>query len=152
MALEKAIAKIRRVAAVLSNDRMAEVVFGNTDIQDQMVKLNQEQLQKGLQADDTPTGEYSTTSVEVYGKSPGPINLYNTGDFYNSMKTVPQGTIAVIEGDTIKTVADYKDKGLTVDLLDRWPKALGLDEESKAEIRPLAQQIVVDEVRKALAA
>jgi len=45
------------------------------------------QLRFGTTGDGGFLGEYSATSVEVYGKEPGAIQLYDQGDFYESMHT-----------------------------------------------------------------
>lgn len=128
-----------------------EKVFEDGGVKKEMVELNQEQLQQGKESDGSLTGNYSTTSVEKYGKPNGPITLYQTGEFYDSMQSVAEKDQAVIEANTIKEVDDYKDQGLTIDLLDRFPKALGLDEESVSEIRDTALPIIQQEVRQAFA-
>lgn len=43
------------------------------------------QLQQGLRSDDTYLPDYSFRSVFQYGKPPGPIRLFDTGDFYRGM-------------------------------------------------------------------
>lgn len=46
------------------------------------VKQQKLQLQQGLRSDDTTLPDYSFRSVFQYGKPPGPIRLYDQGDFY----------------------------------------------------------------------
>jgi len=45
---------------------------------------NQEQLQKGTRSDGTTLPNYSETSVKVFNKPPGPIRLFDSGNFYLS--------------------------------------------------------------------
>lgn len=43
------------------------------------------QLQQGLKSNDEYLPDYSFRSVFQYGKPPGPIRLYDTGDFYRGI-------------------------------------------------------------------
>ncbi len=116
----------------LTMDQVMAKVLSIPAIENKIVALNQSQLfDKGLQADGTPTGQYSETSVNVYGKTPGHIKVKDTGAFYASMKVKNESDGVIVDADTMKTVDDYKDKGLTFDLRERWPELLGLTEESK---------------------
>lgn len=44
------------------------------------------QLFQGLKADDTYQPDYSPVSVAKFGKTPGPIKLYDTGAYYAGLK------------------------------------------------------------------
>lgn len=44
--------------------------------------LNRVQLKHGVRGDGTVLPDYSFSSVHTYGKPPGPIRLYDKGDFY----------------------------------------------------------------------
>lgn len=48
----------------------------------QITDLNREQLDIGLMADGNSLPDYSQTSIDKFGKQPGPIRLYDTGDFW----------------------------------------------------------------------
>ncbi|MEX0598821.1 MAG: hypothetical protein WD512_20220 [Candidatus Paceibacterota bacterium] len=48
--------------------------------------LNAEQLSRGERADGEILPDYSPTSVTVYGKPPGPIKLYDQGDFWKGIR------------------------------------------------------------------
>ena len=140
--------KLKALRDVLEDpNRMMERIIAEDDIQNKIIELNQQQLyDKGIQADGTPTGNYSETSIEVFGKEPGHITLKDTGAFFSSFKVI-QGTEGfLIIANTLKAVADYKDVGLTFDLLERWPKALGLTQESKNLLSP----DIADKVRERL--
>ncbi len=43
------------------------------------------QLQEGTDGDGNTLPDYSPTSVFVYGKPPGPIKLFDQGDFYRGV-------------------------------------------------------------------
>ena len=112
----------------LNQNKIFDEVINDSTIQAQIVDLNQDQLQHGLDSVGDSTGEYSKTSVNVYGKTPGKIVLKDTGEFYDSMKVAQSSDSFYVSGDTIKEGG--------VNLLDRWPDALGLTDESIAEILP----------------
>jgi len=48
--------------------------------------LNTQQLFQGERADGTIMPDYSFVSVNFFNKPPGPIKLYDTGDFYGGFK------------------------------------------------------------------
>lgn len=56
------------------------------DASDLMAQLNREQLKIGMTSDDIMLPDYSKTSVLIFGKTPGPIKLYDKGNFYKSIK------------------------------------------------------------------
>ena len=53
---------------------------------DEIVKINREQLLAGKRADGTTMPNYSYISVKMFGKPDGPIVLYETGAFHESMQ------------------------------------------------------------------
>lgn len=55
------------------------------------------QLAQGLMSDDNFLLDYSFRSVFQYGKPPGPIRLYDTGDFYRSMLLDVRQDIFILE-------------------------------------------------------
>jgi len=57
----------------------------NPFLQDLVAELNTKgQLYAGLLADGGQLPDYSRASVEMFGKRPGPIKLFNTGEFWKS--------------------------------------------------------------------
>lgn len=66
------------------------------------VKQQKLQLQQGLRSDDTTLPDYSFRSVFQYGKPPGPIRLYDQGDFYKGF------LFDVRPGYYVLTSADWK--------------------------------------------
>jgi hypothetical protein len=119
------------------NKIFGDVVSDNT-LQSQMIDLNQDQLQSGYDANDKSTGNYSKTSVEVYGKEPGPITLKDTGAFYDSMKVTRDADSFEIKGQTLKPDRD---------LLDRWPNALGLTDENMTDLMPEITELTIEKIK-----
>jgi hypothetical protein len=56
-----------------------------------------EQLSQGLRSDGSFLPDYSFRSVFQYGKPPGPIRLYDTGDFYRAMLMDVRQDIFILE-------------------------------------------------------
>lgn len=61
---------------------IAEVVQENASLIEDM---NIAQLQEGRRSDGEILPDYSPTSVFKYGKPPGPIKLFDQGDFYSAI-------------------------------------------------------------------
>lgn len=62
--------------------------------------LNREQLSEGRRADMTMMPDYSWVSVHFYGKPEGPIRLFDTGAFHESLNVdVGSDTIEVLSQD-----------------------------------------------------
>lgn len=117
---------INNVKKINQNELIGGVL--QEDLQDEIIDLNQKQLMdEGVQADGVITGTYSPESIERFGKRPGHITLYDTGNFYESMKPKIEANDFVITGDTVKE---------DTDLTERWPRALGLTKESISEMIP----------------
>lgn len=62
------------------------------------------QLQQGLRSDDTTLPEYSFRSVFQYGKPPGPIRLYDQGDFYRGFFFDVRQDIFILDSADDKTM------------------------------------------------
>ena len=118
-------------------------VLSESDVQQRIIEKNQEQLyDKGIQADGSSTGTYSPRTIKIKaekGQKTSFVTLKDTGEFYRSMKVETDGAGIKISGDMIKP---------TQDLEDLWPKALGLTNESKAEILEEIKGRVVGKFRE----
>jgi hypothetical protein len=68
----------------LDVDREAKAAIGRT--KSSILDLNREQLLHGMRADKTQMPDYSYLSVTMFGKTPGPIVLYDTGAFQSSFQ------------------------------------------------------------------
>ena len=122
----------------LSTNMLISEIISEPSIQAQIIDLNQDQmLIKGVDAEGDSLGNYSKTSIEVYGKRPGRITLKDTGEFYDSMR-ITNGT----EG--FKIYGDMEKEGH--DLHQRWPHALGLTKESIGEIIPEVKERLIDKI------
>lgn len=64
-----------------------------TNTEDAAVDEQRYQLSQGLKADGTYQPDYSPRSVSVYGKTPGPIKLYDKGGFYRGLKVEVSGEL-----------------------------------------------------------
>lgn len=83
------------------------------------------QLSQGKRSDDVFLPDYSNVSVTVYGKPPGPMRLFDQGDFY-------EGIEARITGDGLELVGtDVKSEMLKLRYGD---EIIGLSEENKNRI------------------
>lgn len=94
------------------------------------------QLREGQRADGTFLPDYSPRSVNVFGKPPGPIRLFDEGDFYRgiTLKVTDQGI--ELEG------LDIKSEMLKLRYGD---EIIGLSEESidqlgRDYVRPLLEE------------
>lgn len=123
-----------------------EDVVKDSDIQQRIIEKNQDQLQfkhvtgEGKQI----TRIYSSVSQSKFGKPNSEITLYDTGEFYGTMKVVTDGDGAKITGDTIKDGANG-----TVDISGYvGGNPLGLTEQSKLELIPDVKKKFIEEFRK----
>ena len=119
-------------------------IFSDEEIQDEIIYLNtDEQLfTDGVNAEGVKLtsigGEYAFETV-LNKQSEGlpylHVTLYDTGEFYDSFKIVPQKDGVLIEADTIKEGED---------LQDRWgDEILGLNEASLESLRKtVAEELV----------
>lgn len=128
---------------VLGNDVsfMNYIVYLNT--QKQLYKQGKDA--KGRLLDEVG-GSYSPYTIDKKkqkGEITDHVTLKDTGDFYNSFRAYVDGNKdIVVSADTIKD---------TTDLLTEWGGAiLGLNEESKIEMKKEALKVILPYVRKQL--
>lgn len=67
------------------------------------VSQQKQQLQQGLRSDDSTLPDYSFRSIFQYGKPPGPIRLYDQGDYYRGMYFVVHGKEFFLDSADEKT-------------------------------------------------
>lgn len=117
-----------------------EVVMSNPGMQQQIIDYNQYQLEEqGLDAEAVPTGEYAPRTVQMKiqkGQRYDHITLKDTGDFFDSMKLKIQDKAARIQADMKKPDQDLE---------KQWPDALGLTPDSIEAIRPLFNELFLEE-------
>jgi len=109
--------------------------------QDDISDLNREQLSIGMRSDNTWLPPYSATSVNKFGKPPGKIKLYDTGDFYKGI------TPEFAKADFTLTGKDQKTEMLKADYGDN---ILGLSKSSVEQLSQDALGQIKFEIRKQL--
>ena len=132
----------------LDSDRILKKVFSDPAVKEYVITLQQNQMyDHGVDSKGVTLGEYSDASVEIYDKPRGHIRMYDSGDFFKSIKVKAQEGEIIISADTIKTAWDG-----AVDLLARWPELLGLNDDSLQKIRTYIRPLFIDEVRASILA
>lgn len=110
-----------------------------------IIQLNKDQLQDGINADGVSLGQYSQTSVNVFGKRAGHITLFDTGDLYKSINIKYTTNEFELTGDPFKENQFSPFASIQkIDLRDRFGEIFGLDEESIFKI----QTILVRDMQK----
>lgn len=108
--------------------------------QSEISELNREQLRDGVRATGTFLPDYSPVSVKVYGKPPGPIKLYETGDFYEGIVPKFSEMNFTLEGTDEKT-----------DMLERrYGEVVGLTKESIGDLARVALPDIQNQIRRRL--
>ena len=131
--------------ALDSKEILFRTVSNNPQLEKLAIKLNQDrQLRFGLTANDDYLGDYSKTSVEVYGKEAGPIQLYDGGDFYKSFQVILLDDGFLIDADGMKT----DESGQTTNLFTKYGQDItGLNDENLtifiAALRPKIADAII---------
>jgi len=108
---------------------------------DDLVASNQDRMLAGKRADGTTMPEYSYRSVTVFGKEPGPIKLFDTGDFQSNI-------FVEVRGDKIFTQSrDSKNNMLEFD--ERYQPIFGLSGSFKSEYISVLKPVLINEFKKA---
>ena len=118
----------RKFIALNEKEILFRAIANNPKLEKLAIKLNQEnQLKFGKTADGDYLGDYSATSVNVFGKEPGPIQLKDTGDFYESFQVILLDDGFLIDADGMKT----DDSGKTTNLFTKYGQDItGLNDEN----------------------
>lgn len=127
--------------------QVVKQVIDQPEVQNRIIELNQDQLQfKRVTGEGKEiTRIYSSVSQSKFGKPNSEITLYDTGEFYGTMKVESDETGVKITGDTIKE----GEKG-TVDISGYiGGNPLGLSNESKTELIEEIKPTVVAKFREA---
>jgi len=127
----------------LDSDKLLKKVFDRPEVQQKVIALQRSQMYDyGVDSEGRSLGNYSDASVKVFGKRPGFIQVYDTGEFQGGIKVKSDTQTVIIQADTIKQAWDG-----AIDLLDRWPNLLGLNEKSLSQIREFIRPIFIEEIR-----
>lgn len=99
--------KIARRAQRLTSGAVFLLVFSTPEVKRLIIELNTEgQLRFGKLSDGSTLPDYSRISQDLFDKPDGPIQLFDTGDFYDSftIQSVTKEFIQIsadpIKGDT----------------------------------------------------
>ena len=97
---------------------------------DELADINRDRMLDGVKANGVKMPDYSFRSVNEFGKPPGPIRLFDTGDFQQNIKVTRSGNVLVTESldpkndmlvlhyssEIFGTFGKYKSKYLDIDL------------------------------------
>ena len=105
--------------------------------------MNIEQLKEGLRADGVYLPEYSEVSVTQYGKEPGTIKLYDTGEFYSKFFSTVERQAEKIR---LNLRNNSKKKIKPINLQGRYGvDIVGLTEEN---IKKIEEENIIPEIKK----
>jgi len=130
------------------NEQTAWTLSIDNGVQSKIIELNTiDQLyDEGIDALGQSLGDYSQTSVEVFGKRAGHITLKDTSEFYDSFVVLVKKDSFIIRANTFK----QGEKG-TIDLTDRFgDEIIGLTDENIIIISELIMTNIVKYVKKHL--
>lgn len=102
--------------------------------------LNREQLQQGITSTGGYLPDYSPVSVNMYGKPSGPIQLKETGDYYEGIVPVFEDKSFDLAGTDWKTDMLEKRYG-------KYGDPVGLTDESVGELAQIILPDVQSELR-----
>lgn len=97
---------------------------------DELADINRDRMLDGVKASGVPMPDYSIRSVTEFGKPPGPILLFDTGDFQQNIRVTRRVDVIVTESldskndmlvreygdDIFGTFGQYKKKYQDIDL------------------------------------
>lgn len=127
------LSKLNKIDVPLS----AQIAIENTA--DAAIEQQRLQLSQGLKSDNSYLPDYSFRSVFQYNKPPGPIRLYDTGDFYIGILIDVREDLFIIES------ADEKNTMLQ----NRYGKEiLGLGNAAKINYVRVLRPVFLKEIKK----
>jgi hypothetical protein len=130
------------------DESIAWTVSIDNGVQNKIIELNtiDQLFNKGIDALGNSLGDYSQTSVEVFGKRAGHITLKDTSEFYESFVVLVRKDSLVIRANTFKE----GEKG-TIDLTDRFgDEIIGLTSENLEVITEMILINIIKYVKKQL--
>ena len=146
----EAVKKLSAKVKAIDQGKELNQILTNESMQAQIIDLNQRQIyEQGIQADGTPTGEYSPKTIALkiqHGDARGVpgrvdhITGLDTGITYDSMNVKA-------EPDGIVINAEDRNGFFEIE-----PKGLGLTKESINEIIPEVRQSLIQRLRRLIAA
>lgn len=105
---------------------------------DELADINRDRMLDGVKANGVKMPDYSARSVTEFGKQPGPIRLFDTGDFQQNIKVNRSGNVILTESldpkndmlvlrygsEIFGTFGKYKSKYLDIDLRPEFKKRI----------------------------
>lgn len=137
---------IQRLYELRNVDILDKVV--DASIKFAMAELNRDQLMEGERADGLSLPDYSPTSVNIYGKAPGPIKLLDTGAFHDSIIVIAADNAYRFLSSPLK-----RDEitGRITNLKEKYgDEIIGLGKDGLDEIRQKVKIKIVEHVNKLL--
>lgn len=120
---------------------------GDESILETVAELQREQLRQGERPDGSNFDDYSPASVNIFGKSPGPMTWENSGYFYKNIQAlVKPDTLTIINEGTIDEVT-----GARIDLEIKFNEIIiGLQNDSVKELVIALTKKYIDNIRSIL--
>ena len=140
-------AKLHRNFAELIENLNKLVLNSAMELKSSLADLNVKQMEQGIGSDDKAiTPEYASIEYAKLKKSIGSAapegtpDLKITGEFHRGVEAIKKGEAILMWSTDEKTPKLDK----------KYPKALGLNKKSKAELKPDLLEVMVREARKTL--
>lgn len=120
---------------------------GDESVIETIAELQREQLERGERPDGSTFNDYSSASVNMFGKSPGPIIWKNTGLFYSGIRAIiNQEGVTIANDGTIDEVT-----GAKINLEVKFDEIIiGLQNDSIKELVAILQQKYLQNIREIL--
>jgi hypothetical protein len=120
---------------------------GDESILEMVAELQRDQLREGQRPDGTNFDDYSPASVNIFGKTPGPMTWENSGYFYKNIQAIARpNEIAILNEGTIDEVT-----GARIDLEIKFDEIIiGLQNDSIKELVQALKKKYVENIRSVL--
>jgi hypothetical protein len=120
---------------------------GDESILEMVAELQRDQLREGERPDGTNFDDYSPASVNIFGKTPGPMTWENSGYFYKNIQAIARpNEIAILNEGTIDEVT-----GARIDLEIKFDEIIiGLQNDSITELVQALKKKYVENIRSVL--
>lgn len=148
--LEQTIEKLKDINLY----QILDEIFLNNRVQEEVIRLNQDQLQSGIDSKDKEIvtiggSPYRATTIaikEYKGQPTDVVTLYDTGEFYNSFRVTIRENGYEIEADFEKEDGNIMDNFLsTYDFMGLTPESLA--ELTYETILPRLEKILIEKLR-----
>lgn len=136
--------KLRQFAGKLNSFSLVDVVEEVlSEIEDDIIRIQQDQLERGEKADNTFMPEYSENTLENRDvkSSNGLIALYDTGDFWGGIRAM--AGFGLLEIDSKDTKAD-----MLIEIYGE--EILGLNKVSLDRLKEITTPLIRDKVKEKL--